>query len=110
MGYSSCKARILKKAHPYDVYQGEDIEVHARMEFARYQTFGLSYLDKNKLIVITQAGKSLIRDENKSELLLRQLLKWQFPSHIHRDHRYIDMRVFPLEIILRVINKYKELK
>jgi len=102
----------LKSAHPYEEYKETDPEINARMEFARYQTLGLAYLDsakdeENKRIIITKAGKELIASENKEEIILRQLLKLQFPSNIHSSAKYSEMRIFPLEIILHVLNEFK---
>jgi hypothetical protein len=108
------RREYLKFAHPYDEYKEVDPEIHARMEFARYQTLGLAFLDKSikedgAKVVVTNAGKALALQENKDELMLRQLLKWQFPSQIHSGKGYETMRVFPLEVILRVLQKYGSL-
>lgn len=110
-GEHPVRREYLKSAHPYEEYKEKDPEINARMEFARYQTLGLAYLDttkdeENKRIVITKAGKELIVSENKEEIILRQLLKLQFPSNIHSSSKYSGMRVFPLEIILRVLNEF----
>jgi len=110
-GEHPVRRAYLKAAHPYEEYKDTDPEINARMEFARYQTLGLSYLDtaedeNEKRIVITKAGKELIATENKEEVILRQLLKLQFPSNIHSSARYAEMRVFPLEIILHVLHQF----
>lgn len=101
----------LKSAHPYEEYNKDDPEVNARMEFARYQSLGLAYLgsaknDEEKQIHITKAGKELAATENKEEIILRQLLKLQFPSNIHSKSAYVDMRLFPLEVMLHVLNEF----
>lgn len=110
-GQHPARREYITFAHPYEDYRvfGDDIEIHARMEFARYMTLGLAYLNEKNQVVITEAGKSIIREENKSELLLRQLLKWQFPSYIHTSKAYRSMRVFPVEIILKVVEKFNVL-
>jgi len=105
------RREYLKMAYPYDKLKDSDPEINARMDFARFQTLGLAYIekkenDKEPRLVITKACKELDASENKEELLLRQLLKWQFPSNIHSKSRYEDMRIFPLEIILKVLSKY----
>lgn len=110
-GEHPVRREYLKLAHPYDEYKETDPEINARMEFARYQTLGLAYLDNTKdegkkRIVITKAGKELIASENKEEIILRQLLKLQFPSNIHSSSKYSGMRIFPLEIIMRVLNEF----
>lgn len=106
------RREYLKFAHPYDEYKKDDPEINARMEFARYQTLGLAYLDsaegeENKRIVITKAGKELIASENKEEIILRQLLKLQFPNNVQSSIKYSGMKIFPLEIILHVLNEFK---
>jgi hypothetical protein len=108
------RREYLKFAHPYDEFKDDDPEINARMEFARYQTLGLAFLDKSieedgTKVVVTNAGKALALQENKDELMLRQLLKWQFPSHKHSGKGYETTRVFPLEVILRILQKYGSL-
>ncbi len=107
------RREYLQYAHPFDEYQKTDPEVNARMERARYQELGLTYLDaserdENARVVITQAGRELVSNENKEEIILRQLLKWQFPSSLHASPYYQKMRIFPLEIVIKVLEKYKE--
>jgi hypothetical protein len=108
------RREYLTHAHPFDVFSETDPEVNARMEMARYQTLGLAYLDTSDEItdakvVVTPAGRLLAMSDNKEELLLRQLLKWQFPSNIHDGAQYIGMKVFPLQIILKLLEKYGSL-
>lgn len=112
-GEHPIRREYIKDAHPFDEYNNDDPEVNARMEFARYQTLGLAYLEEgdnteDASIVITKAGKELASVQNKDEIILRQLLKWQFPSNIHSGPKYKDMRIFPLEIVIKVLEKYKE--
>lgn len=114
IGEHPMRREYLKFAHPYEEYKETDPEINARMEFARYQTLGFAYLgsadeEENKRIVITKAGKELITNENKEEIILRQLLKLQFPNNGHSSKKYLNMQVFPLEIILHVLNQFKEI-
>lgn len=113
-GNHPVRREYLKLAHPFEEFKDADPEINARMEFARFQTLGFAYLDKSEndldaKIVITKAGKLMATSENKEELMLRQLLKWQFPSNIHSSRRFSSMRVFPLEIIIRVLEEFKKI-
>jgi len=110
-GERPIRREYLKYAHPFDEFSKDDPEVNARMEFARYQTLGLAYLDKSSSeegakIVVTPAGKAIASQENKDEFMLRQLLKWQFPSNIHSARGYETLRVFPMQVILKVLERY----
>jgi len=112
-GEHPIRREYIKDAHPFDEYISDDPEVNARMEFARYQTLGLAYLEdgnnaEEASVVITKAGKELSSTQNKDEIILRQLLKWQFPSNIHSGSKYEGMKIFPLEIVIKVLEKYKE--
>ncbi len=107
------RREYLRYSHPFDEFKVDDPEINARMEFARYQTLGLAYLDdeedkEDARIMITKAGRDLVASDNKEEIILRQLLKWQFPSNIHADSSFEKMRIFPLEIVIKVLEKYKE--
>lgn len=111
-GEHPVRREYLSLAHPFEEFKQDDPEINARMEMARYQTFGLAYLsveenDEDAKVIITKAGQELATSENKEEIMLRQLLKWQFPSNIHSIAKYQELRVFPLQIILNVLNKYQ---
>lgn len=106
------RREYLQYAHPFDEFNDDDPEVNARMEFARYQTLGLAYLDECKVeserrLIITPAGKELVSSNNKEEVILRQLLKWQFPSNIHSSSSFSPMKVFPLEVVIHVLEYFK---
>ncbi|MCB2180205.1 AlwI family type II restriction endonuclease [bacterium] len=108
-GNHPIRREYLNLAHPYEQYSRKDPEVNARMEFARFQTLGLAFLEEDGTIRITEAGRTIVFRENKSEILLRQLLKWQFPSNIHRGNRYKGLQVFPLQLIINVLDEFNTL-
>lgn len=72
--------------------------------------FGFAYIDQNKILHITPAGRRLIDGVRIKELFLKQMLKWQFPSWQHGGnpstaHLYPTerMSVFPFVETLRVV-------
>lgn len=77
-------ARLLQKTPTFEgsIYE-KDPSFSARDRFAPMQTFGFAYVDSDKILRITDAGRQLIRGERIQELYLKQMLKWQYPSWQH---------------------------
>src|SRR3989344_9106418 len=65
------------------------------------KTFGFVRFDNGNKIKITPAGKQLIEKGNLSDLFLRQLLKWQYPSVKHGGESYAGFQIRPFLEILR---------
>jgi hypothetical protein len=96
-------------AHPdLDVEGAGDLESNARQDKAIFETLGLAREEPDGLIRVTPAGRLLISGDDPGEVLLRQLLKWQFPSHVHQTSDFRRMAVFPFEILLRVLDALGE--
>jgi hypothetical protein len=77
-------ARLLQETPTFEgSIHEKDPSFSARDRFAPMQTYGFAYIDSDKILRITDAGKQLIRGERVQELYLKQMLKWQYPSWQH---------------------------
>ena len=62
-------------------------------------------------IQLTQAGKELLSAEDKQEVFLRQILKYQIPSPYHKSsHEAADFRIKPYLEMLRLVRTLGTLK
>ncbi len=97
----------VKLAHPEINFETtSDPESNARQEKAIYELLGFAYIDNKGKINITKAGREILKNEEKrDELMLRQLLKYQFPNYVNSTSRYKDMRVFLLEVVLKMLKE-----
>ncbi|MBC8460429.1 MAG: AlwI family type II restriction endonuclease [Deltaproteobacteria bacterium] len=103
------RREYLRYAHPYEDYsQTTDPESNARQEKAIYEYFGFGYVNQSGLVVVTPAGREIVSSEHPEELMLRQLLKWQFPSAAcnHNSLAFRHMRMHPFKILLEVMKKF----
>ncbi|MBI3909602.1 MAG: AlwI family type II restriction endonuclease [Armatimonadetes bacterium] len=68
------------------------------------KTFGFVRIQRGTPLEITPAGRELIGRRNVDDLLLRQLLKWQYPSANHggRDYRELFC-IRPFLEVLRLV-------
>lgn len=109
-GRRPIRRAYVQAAHPeLDLESIADPESNARQDKTVFETLGLAYQERGTGIVrITPAGRMLIASEDPSEVMLRQLLKWQFPSPVHHTANYRQMGLFPFEILLRVIEDLGE--
>ena len=81
-----------------------DKPLRARTWVGILNTLGLASAHQGRPVIITDAGKALLnRFYAESEILLRQLLKWQFPSPVSRRNREMD--IAPYVAVLRLIVK-----
>ena len=100
----------VKLAHPeIDLKEAADPESNARQEKAIYELLGFGYIDEDGKINITKAGKEILKNEGKrDEIMLRQLLKYQFPNYVNSNDsrkKYNEMNVFLMEIVLKMLDE-----
>ena len=92
-----------------DLSASKDPESNARQDKKVFEDLGLAYQERGSgLIRITPAGRELAATDYPDETLLRQLLKWQFPSYGHSGPQFDGMSVFPFEVLLRVLDALGE--
>lgn len=134
--YNSSAGRVNKKIHPvrreyiYNAHRDEDsflssltfsqyvsgnydekeTESNGRNDKTTYEFFGFAYVDKKGIIRVTDVGRLIINDRFDDENFLKQLLKLYFPNQVSNksDMDYND-GIFPMEILLKAIDKYKYL-
>ncbi|MGI6427050.1 MAG: AlwI family type II restriction endonuclease [Natronincolaceae bacterium] len=77
-------ANLLKNIPTFEGSISEkNPDFSARDRFAPMQTYGFAYVDSDRILRITDAGRRLIKGERIQELYLKQMLKWQYPSYQH---------------------------
>jgi len=69
---------------------GREMDFSARDRVAPMKTYGFVYIDKDDKIIITKAGRELIKGEDEGHVFLMQMLKWQYPSVQHGGPEYQD--------------------
>ena len=68
------------------------------------KTFGFLRGDSKQPLELSVAGRQLLAKDDLPDLFLHQLLKWQYPSAIHRDKDYQELfRIKPFLEMLRLI-------
>ena len=85
-----------------------ETESRGRNEKKSFEFYGLAYVKKNGTIKLTKTGE-LIRDGLMDEdIMLRQLLKLQFPSPV-QDKDFNGDYIFPLELTLKIFKHFQSL-
>jgi hypothetical protein len=77
----------------------------ARARFGTYKFFGFACVDAHGYAQLTPAGERFITSPRPGEVLLRQLLKWQYPDNQHRGRRWPaeDFAIYPFIATARLI-------
>ena len=103
------------KASRQDFLQGikdppSDIESNARNDKASFEFFGFGYVDKAGIVHSTSAGDAIVAKRFNDEYLLKQMLKMyiSYDNPVQALKRK-DVSIFPMQILLNVILKYKEI-
>lgn len=83
----------------------------ARARFGTYKFFGFAATDVQGYARLTPAGERFVASPRPGEVLLRQLLKWQYPDNQHRGRRWPaeDFAVFPFIATARLIRELEGL-
>lgn len=91
-------------------HDAKETESNGRNDKKTYEFFGFAYVDKHGIIHITDVGRLIINDTFDDEDFLKQLLKLYFPNQVSKksDMDYND-GVFPMELLLKAIDKYEYL-
>lgn len=85
-----------------------EIESTGRNDKTTFEFYGLGYVDTQGIIRVTKAGHIVKAGKMDENILLKLLLKLQFPSPATKrsDNNYY---VFPLEIILNIYKHFEDL-
>jgi hypothetical protein len=77
----------------------------ARARFGTYKFFGFAATDLEGFARLTPAGQQFAFGARPGDLLLRQLLKWQYPDNQHRGRRWAasDFAIFPFVATARLV-------
>src|SRR5207245_8366542 len=72
-----------------------------------YKFFGFVTLDAGGYAALTPAGERFVASARPGEVLLRQLLKWQYPDCQHRGSRWPaeDFAIHPFVATARLIRE-----
>src|SRR5262245_1929730 len=83
----------------------------ARARFGTYKFFGFVATEDEGFAALTPAGERFVTSSRPGEVLLRQLLKWQYPDHQHRGRRWPaeDFAIFPFVATARLIRELEGL-
>jgi hypothetical protein len=77
----------------------------ARARYGTYKFFGFVATDDAGYAGLTPAGERFVAASRPGEVLLRQLLKWQYPDSQHHGRRWPaeDFAIFPFVATARLI-------
>ena len=87
-------------------YVSEDnLRWTARARFGTYRFFGFALTDTDGLAALTPVGERFIDSTRPGDVLLRQLLKWQYPDFQHRGSRWpaSEFAIFPFVAVARLV-------
>lgn len=95
-----------KLAKPNEDLNPNDLDSDARQQKAYCELLGFAYVDDKGIIHSTKAGREIVSKENKrDELMLRQLLKVQYPNFLNDNKQYKHMDVFLMDVVLQMLNE-----
>ena len=113
--YNAHYEDLETKYSSYDDYLSGNFDVNetestGRNDKTTYEFYGLGYIDRQGKINTTKTG-NIIKDGRMDEnILLKLLLKIQFPSPaIHKKKEADEPYVFPMEIILNIYKYFESL-
>lgn len=88
-----------------DTLTEENICWTARARFGTFKFFGLAFVDSKGFCDLTPAGNLLIESSMPHEVLLKQLIKWQYPDPQHNGREYPPtiFHVFPFAVVTRLL-------
>lgn len=89
------------------MYDTVDAESNGRNDKTSFEFYGFGYAEKNGTIKVTEVGKLIVEGRMNDELLLRQLLKIQFPNPLTRSYK--GGEVFPMQVVLTAFKHFTEL-
>src|SRR5438093_9131001 len=85
----------------------ENLRWTARARWGTFKFFGFVTLDAGGYAALTPAGERFVASARPGEVLLRQLLKWQYPDCQHRGSRWPaeDFAIHPFVATARLIRE-----
>ncbi|MGH2355552.1 MAG: AlwI family type II restriction endonuclease, partial [Chloroflexota bacterium] len=89
------------------VLTDDNLRWTARARFGTYKFFGFVATDGEGFARLTPAGERFVASSRPGEVLLRQLLKWQYPDNQHRGSRWPaeDFAIYPFVATARLIRE-----
>jgi len=87
----------IKESQSFDISPKSEKEFQSRTYLTMIPpTLGFAYIDDNKKLRITEAGKQAADEKNLDVLFTRQMIKWQYPSNSHGGSGGKGASSFPL--------------
>ncbi|MGI8424448.1 MAG: AlwI family type II restriction endonuclease [Chloroflexota bacterium] len=85
----------------------ENLRWTARARFGTYRFFGFAQTDSDGYAMLTPAGDRFVETTRPGDVLLRQLLKWQYPDYQHHGARYpaSDFAIHPFVATARLVGE-----
>ena len=116
--YKSHWEELEEKYDSYEDYLSgkndvNETESTGRNDKTTYEFYGLGYVDRNGIINVTKTGELVKNNKMDENLLIKILLKMQFPSPAIKRKSKNNIYVFPMELILNTfkhfdtLNKYE---
>ncbi|MPM07455.1 hypothetical protein SDC9_53761 [bioreactor metagenome] len=103
------------KYSSYEDYMSGNFDVNetestGRNDKTTYEFYGLGYVDSQGKIKSTKTGNIIKEGRMDEDILLKLLLKIQFPSPaIHKNKEADEPYVFPMEVILNIYKHFESL-
>lgn len=105
-GNDDLQAAFFQDLFDSEFYEGKtmpnDVPFAARDRITRAPK-GLGFVDLDPVIKLTEVGKQLLSGKRTSEVIAKQLLKFQLPSPYHKAPRGSNFNVHPYLEFLRFV-------
>jgi hypothetical protein len=77
----------------------------ARARFGTFKFLGYTYITKEGYADLTEAGRRIIGTKRPDIIMLKQLIKWQYPDNQHKGKSYPDgtFHIWPFMAVAQLI-------
>ncbi len=90
-----------------DTITEQNLKWTGRARFGTFKFLGFVYVTNEGYADLTDAGRRIITTKQPSIIMLKQLLKWQYPDNQHRGKKYPEetFRIWPFVAVAQLIKE-----
>jgi hypothetical protein len=94
-----------------DVISDSNLAWTARARFGTFKFLGLVTVTKNGYAELTEAGQRMASTKRPDIVMLKQLIKWQYPDNQHKGSQYPEavFRLWPFAAVAQLIMELRGL-